>query len=184
MIITTRHLSETIPYLGPELRPHYILSKHRIEGSALIAFEGPCLVETGHLVDWEDRLANDHIRAERMVHFLGEFFGLGLREGVFMQRLFVAQLEEELLSQGISVLRDGDDLFVGDRKMSVSIVTASAVSVLLHTGVNIDPAGAPVPAIGLRELGLESGKFAQAALKRFEMEWNSIQRATTKVRPV
>lgn len=183
-MITTRWLPEPRPYTGPELRPHYILSSTRIEGSALIAFAGPCHVVTDHLVDWEDRLANDHIQAKQMLHFLGEFFGLGLREGVWLQRLFVAQLAEELLARGVSVRRDGDDLFVGDRKMSVSIVTASAVSILLHTGVNIDPAGAPVPAVGLAELGIDPASFAQAALCRFETEWHSIHRATTKVRPV
>ncbi len=183
-MMTTRLLDEVMTYSGPELRPHYILSRFRIEGSALVAFEGACLVKTDDLVDWEDRLANDHICAARMVHFLGEFFGMGLREGVFLQRLFVAQLEEELLAHGVTVSRDGDDLFVGERKMSVSIVTASAVSVLLHMGVNIDPTGAPVPAIGLAEVGVDVRAFAAGALRRFETEWHSIQRATTKVRPV
>lgn len=183
-MITTRRIEDSIAYTGPELRPHYILSKFRIEGSALVAFEGHCHVVTDHLVDWEDRLANDSIQAARMIHFLGEFFGLGLREGVFMQRLFIAQLAEQLAGHGIEVRRDGDDLFVAERKLSVSIVTASAVSVLMHTGINIDPAGAPVPAVGLKELAVNTRGFASEALRRFESEWHSIHRATTKVRPV
>src|SRR6185436_2386929 len=115
-----------------------------------------------------------------MVHFIGEFFGAPLREGVVIQRLFMASvgesLNERLRSGGASelLLRRGDDLFFKDRKLSVSIVTASPVSLLLHAGINIDPAGAPVPAIGLPELGIEdeaqARAWAEGVLARFAVE--------------
>jgi hypothetical protein len=130
-----------------------------------------------------------------MVHFIGEFFGMGLREGVFLQRLFMSTLgelvNETLISHGKAgdlVRRDGDDLFVGQgtaaRKLSVSIVTASPVSLLLHTGINIDPSGAPVPAIGLQELGVLPEQWVPRALERFKAEWESVDWACSKVRPV
>ncbi len=189
-------------YFGPELRPHFLLSEMGLRGSAIGAFMGPCEVKTDHMVDWEDRLANDHIAARKMVHFIGEFFGMGLREGVFMQRLFMASLGESLnsmagrLGKSWRVKRDGDDLFVftpeaspsGDleilRKLSVSIVTASPVSVLLHAGINIDPTGAPVAAVGLDEMGVLPEEWVPHALSRFSEEWESIQWACAKVRPV
>ena len=74
-MLKTQFLDKSIPYTGPELRPHFILSQFRIQGSAVVAFRGPCDVKTEALVDWEDRLAADSIRAAEMVHFLGEFFG-------------------------------------------------------------------------------------------------------------
>ena len=40
--------------------------------------------------------------------------------------------------------RKGDDLFLGEGKLSVSIATASPVSTLIHLGVNEDASGAPV----------------------------------------
>ncbi len=180
---------ERLDYTGRELAPHYLLSRFRLEGSTLAAFRGSCKVETEHLVDWEDRLANDRIEAREMVHFLGEFFGWGLREGVFAQRLLMAVAFEELLKAGVkNAWRDGDDLYIGrpgeKRKLSVSIVTASPVSILLHAGINIDPAGAPVPAIGLTELGVEPGAWTRAVLDRFSKEVRTIAVACTKVRPV
>jgi hypothetical protein len=155
-----------------------------------VAFIGPCRVETDQLVDWEDRLAHDRIEAREMVHFLGEFFGAGLREGVLLQRLFMSivgqSVDERLESAGLTdrVRRDGDDLFVRGRKMSVSIVTASPVSLLLHSGINVDPAGAPVSAIGLAELGIEPRALAREILERFEREWDGVEWACAKVRPV
>ena len=178
-------------YTGVELRPHFLLTELGLKGSALGAFIGPCRVATEHLVDWEDRLAHDRIEAKSMVHFIGEFFGATLKEGVLRQRLFMAQvgqtLNDELLKKGTPekrLHRDGDDLFSLGRKLSVSIVTASPVSQLLHVGINIDPAGAPVPAIGLAELGIEAEAWIPKVLAAFAEEWDSMEWACAKVRPV
>lgn len=187
-----------LPYTGPELRPHFLLSRFRVEGSALAVFIGPCDVKTDHLVDWEDRLASDSIRAKSMLHFLGEFFGITLREGVWIQRLIVSELATRLQwLPGVrpgSIFRDGDDLFwTGDAnngrsKLSVSIVTASPISVLLHLGINIDSSGAPVQAAGLKDLGLgstdEVKSLVREVLEWFESEYRSVARACVKVRPV
>ena len=176
------------PYTGVELRPHFLLTELGLRGSGVGAFTGPCRVATEHLVDWEDRIAQDRIEARRMVHFIGEFFGVGLREGVLAQRLLMAlmgeSLGERLRAAGRFVLREGDDLFVDRRKLTVSIATASPVSLLLHVGVNIDPEGAPVPAIGLTELGVSPEEWVPAVLERFAGEWEGIDWACAKVRPV
>ncbi|MBC7387066.1 MAG: DUF366 family protein [Cryobacterium sp.] len=206
MQIQIRFIPEQTAYLGPELRPHFLLEKWKIRGSALAAFVGPCEVKTGDLVDWEDRLENDFIRAKLMVHFLGEFFGISLSEGVLYQRLFMATAGAEISrATGKPVSRDGDDLFWFDgkdpRKLSVSIVTASPVSVLLHAGINLDAAGAPVKAAGLFDLGMRglnpSDSTAPSSaesepitalvmriLELFQAEVASIEWACAKVRPV
>jgi hypothetical protein len=188
--ITTRFEEKPRTYTGVELRPHFLLTELGLQGTALAAFVGPCQVATEHLVDWEDRLAEDHIQAAQMVHFIGEFFGASLREGVLRQRLFMATLREILdgllreAGKPEAIVREGDDLFLRGRKLSVSIVTASPVSQLLHVGINVDPGGAPVPAIGLEELGVSPEAFARMALERFASEWGSMEWACTKVRPV
>ena len=177
------------PYTGRELRPHFLLSQLGLKGSAVGAFIGSCQVETEDLVDLEDSLAGDRIEARWMIHFLGEFFGISLREGVLIQRLVMAILGESLSARlpqtsGLSIRRDGDDLFVGDQKLSVSIVTASPVSQLLHIGINIDPTGAPVSAIGLQKLGIIPDEWIPEALQRISSELDSMNWACAKVRPV
>ena len=189
MIFATGMMKKQMSYSGDELRPHFLLTQMGLKGSALGSFIGPCSVKTESLVDWEDRIAQDHIEAKMMVHFIGEFFGMTLREGVLAQRLLMAimgqTLNERLLKMGKAPLRrEGDDLFLGTRKLSVSIVTASPVSQLLHAGINIDPAGAPVPAIGLAELGIEPEAWISEVLSVFTEEWEGIEWACAKVRPV
>jgi hypothetical protein len=179
-------------YTGQELRPHFLLQELGLKGSGIGVFTGACHVKTEHLVDWEDRLGNDRIEAVRMLHFIGEFFGMSLNEGVLTQRFFMATLadvlNEDLLKAPARITRKGDDLFAGDsqapRKLSVSIVTASPVSVLLHVGINIDPGGAPVPAVGLKELAVDPDALIRGVKERFLDEWNDMKWACTKVRPV
>jgi uncharacterized protein len=184
MAIRTFFSEQPRPYTGVELRPHFLLTELGLRGSAVGAFIGPCQVKTEHLVDWEDRIAHDRIEAGSMVHFIGEFFGMGLAEGVVRQRLLMATIGQLVDGGRGRVRRDGDDLFVLNRKLSVSIATASPVSLLLHVGINIDPSGAPVPAIGLKELEIEPKKFVTDTLGAFASEWDSIEWACAKVRPV
>jgi hypothetical protein len=214
MRITTKMMDELLPYRGPELRPHFLLETWRLSGSAVAGFLGPCEVATGDLVDWEDRLAGDFIRSKLMLHFLGEFFGSSLEEGVLYQRIFMSIAAQEIaLLTGERIVRSGDDLFWMDpgsmpkgekteewaaregRKLSVSIVTASPVSRLLHVGINIDATGAPVRAAGLMDLGIvPRGQGAQdllpardlgaRILRAFSDEIEGVEWACAKVRPV
>ncbi len=188
------HSKEEIPYTGPELSPHFILKKFSVRGTALVAFIGPCQVQTEHMVDWEDRLAEDRIQSKKMIHFLGEFFGANIREMVFYQRLLIATFQQSLNrmlreSTGNNptlnlVSRSGDDLFWAGRNLSVSIVTASPVSQLLHIGINIDPTGAPVAAVGLDEMQIHPVEWITSTLKEIQEEWDSVEWACAKVRPV
>jgi len=198
--------SAEVPYFGPELRPHYLLSRYGIRGSGMVAFVGPCHVKTDHLVDWEDRIEQDFIRAEKMVHFIGEFFGFTPREGVLFQRLFMSVIGDEIRSTlakrdpagscaSWGLLRKGDDLYLYPasgspqdssqwKKLSVSIVAPSGSSQLLHAGLNIDPTGAPVAAIGLQELGIDPHTLIRSVFERISREWNGVEWACTKVRAV
>lgn len=176
-----------LTYTGRELRPHWGLEQTKVYGSLVTAFIGPCEVPTEHLVDMEDRLAVDMIRAGSMLHFIGELFGSSLESGVLYQRLFMVWAERLLKEAGLHATRSGDDLFVGDRKLSVSIATVSPVSVLVHWALNIDPTGAPVKAIGLNELGWKNPEvlaFAKKLLTHYIGELEEIRLAQCKVRPV
>ena len=96
--------------------------------------------------------------------------------------------ETECPNEAIS---EGDDLFVfiddraggTPRKLSVSVATRSARGTgLTHLGLNVDPTGAPVPAIGLAELGLDPRPLADDVLRRYAAEIAGVRHALTKVR--
>jgi hypothetical protein len=185
-IIEMRFLGEGIDYTGLELRSHFIRQRTRIASDGLIAFVGRCEVDGARLVDLEDAAAGSVIRARKMLHFIGEHFQCPLREGNARLRLFAAVVKEaiEEMAPGTPAARRGDDLFVNGRKLTVAICTVSPVSTLFHFGVNVDPLGAPVPAVGLAELGIETAPFALSVLERYRLECESIELALRKVRGV
>jgi hypothetical protein len=185
-VVQTRFVAEPIDYDGRQLRSHFIRERAGLHTDGLIAFIGRCDVRGDSLVDLKDAERGDSIIAARMLHFIGECFSIGLREGNLRLRLLVGTAREilEESAGGARISRDGDDLFVGERKLSVAICTMSPVSVLFHFGINIDPSGAPVPAVGLGELGIDPVEFARVLLERYRTESVSIELALRKVRGV
>lgn len=179
-------LRETFPYTGRELRAGWIRSKTKLDGGdAAIAWVGPCRVETEDLVDQDDARAGSFIEAAQMAHVVVEHPGCTLQAAVLRQRLLVCILGEELGRHGVDCGRDGDDLYVGDRKLTVSIAApARGGACLIHLGINVDPAGAPVPAVGLAELGVPPYELLTAILEAYRVELEQAAHAEEKVREV
>ena len=182
----TIFIDDEIKYIGSQLAPHWIYRNFHLQGDAIAAFIGECKVDLTEMVDIEDVINNEPIYSKNMLSFITEQFGIGLSEGVFRQRLLMCIIKELLEEKGIFVVRNGDDLMIDGRKLSVSIATKSITSVLIHTGLNIVSEGAPVNASGLSsELGINDIKsFALEVMKRYSDELEDIKYACTKVRGV
>jgi hypothetical protein len=182
----TKYLDEEIKYIGSQLAPHWIYKNFKIQGDAIVAFCGECEVKLTEMVDIEDVINNEPIYSKYMLSFITEQFNVNLVEGVFRQRLLICIIKEELEKRGVFVVREGDDLMINNRKLSVSIATKSQTSILIHTGLNILSEGAPISASGLKsELGIEDIKeFAQEIMRKYSEEIEDIILASTKVRGV
>ncbi len=179
-------IDEKIKYIGSQLAPHWIYKNFKIQGDAIVGFTGECEVKLTEMVDIEDVINNEPIYSKDMLSFISEQFGINLVEGVLRQRLLICTIKEALEKRGIKVVRNGDDLFVDNKKLTVSIATKSVTSVLIHTGVNIDSTGAPVKACGLKnDLGINDiEEFAQEIMQNYAEELEDINLASTKVRGV
>lgn len=207
----TKFIEHEIKYTGEELAPHWIYKKFHLQGDAIVAFVGECEVKLTEMVDIEDVINNEPIYSKSMLSFIIEQFNLGLVEGVIRQRLLICiikeTIEEFLLTSlnsaspaptgslaspqlsgslchlsPFTIKRSGDDIFVNDKKLSVSIATKSLTSVLIHVGLNIDPSGAPVDAIGLNFLKISDIKeFAKIIMLKYSQEIDDIILASTKV---
>ena len=184
--LETAFIAEEIEYTGTELRSHFVREKSGIEWDGVVAFIGACGVSGERLVDLEDAEEQHEIVSKRMLHFIAEHCQQPLREGNVRLRLFASIVKETLeeMSPGIAITRDGDDLYVNGRKLTVAICTASSLSTLFHYGININPAGAPVAAVGLKKFDIDPKKFGESILDRYERECESIERAIRKVRGV
>lgn len=181
----TKFIEEEIKYTGNELSPHWLYRKFHLQGDAIVAFCGECEVNLSEMVDIEDVINNEPIYSKFMLNFIIEQFNIELIEGVARQRLLICIIKEALeerLKNNHEIIRRGDDIYIDDKKLSVSIATKSPTSVLIHTGINIDPTGAPIDAIGLEFLQIHDIKgFAENVMLKYSHEIEDIILASTKV---
>ena len=185
-------ITERIDYDGSQLASHFAYKTASLVGDSIVAFVGSCDVRAECMVDVADLANGCKIVSRQMLHFIVEHFDTDLARAVLRQRLLVSILQQDV-NAGLRehnsdrfVERDGDDLFVSGRKLTVSVATASLVSCLIHLGVNIDPRGAPNDAIGLSELlprkGLEP--LTTDVMVKYVAEHDSVKDAMALVRGV
>jgi len=179
-----RILDGTVAYTGAELRGGWVVERTGLRGDAAAAFVGPCHVPNENLVDLDDARAGEFIRAASMAHVIVEHPGCTLEVAVLRQRLLVTILADALAGEGKLARRDGDDIYYDGRKLTVSIAAPSPASCVIHLGINVDPDGAPVPAVGLCEMGLDARRVLESLLVRYARELATVAHATTKVRTV
>ncbi len=183
--LQTAWLPPVTPYDGSQLRPHWIRRTTGLVGDALIAFRGPCRLARTEIADLEDQLEGPGIAGDDMLHFVEEVFDDGdIGRALLRQRLFAATMLELLLARapGAPLRRDGDDLFAGDGKLSISVATRSLISGLMHFALNVTNSGTPVRTASLTDLGVEPRELAEAALRQAALERGSMRRARCQVR--
>ena len=180
-----KFLDNETTYYGTELRSSFINEVSGLIDNAIVAFIGPADVELKHMVDLDDVKKGVGIKSKLMLHFIIQHKDVELQEMVWRQRLFICICKECLNKKGVSrILRKGDDLFIDDKKLSVSIATSSDNCSLIHTGINIDADLAPVPAIGLNQFGVDPKELALDIMQNYVQESKSADHAKTKVKKV
>ena len=178
-------------YDGTQLCAHWAYRTRGLAGDSIVAFRGPCRVSFEKMVDLADVLAQSPIYGPDMLHLIVEHFDLELEKTIFRQRLLICLIKEileaerERAVQGI--VRDGDDLYIDERKLSISIATITPVSTMIHTGLNLRSGGVPVKAVGLLELGWtekEIPGLAEQICRKYVAELQSVRLARCKVKGV
>jgi hypothetical protein len=186
----THFIEKKMTYDGSQLRSLFAYLDHGVLGPSIISWVGPCNIPFAHMVDGEDLLARAVIEGNEMLHFIIEFFDRDLFSGVAVQRLFASICRDHLAEKAKFVLgdknlrRDGDDIYLDDRKLSISIATKSPVSTMIHFAMNVTNEGTPVKTLALADLKLDAETVAEEIMVIFRKEYLDIVTATQKVRPV
>lgn len=185
----SKFVEEEIVYTGHQLSSNWIYKSFDVLGDCIVAFCGPAEVKTEDLVDLQDLKQNLFIYSKDMLHFIVEHFDIDLEKAIYRQRLLICIIYEELNNKINKVnniakyifRRTGDDIFINDKKLTVSIATKTLVSTLIHVGINIDISGTPVPTEGLNNLKIEVNSFATEIISRYCQEVDDISMARCKV---
>ncbi len=178
---------EQFQYNGAQLRSSFAAKYFALTGDSIVAWRGSCDISLENMVDGEDREANAEIRGADMVHFIVEVFNFNLLGVTALQRLLAAiakdvvvRLSPEKKMTG-DLRREGDDLWIGERKLSISVATVTPVSAVIHFAVDVNNEGTPVPTVSLEDLKILPQNFAVALMDSFRKEFLGIHSASEKV---
>lgn len=166
---------EIILYDGTQLSSLWAYRTWGIQGDSIISFRGPCRVDFKEMVDMEDVLKRSPIYSPDMLHFIVEHFDQDLEKAVLRQRLLVVIIKEILESGQVRIKRSGDDLYINEHKLSISIATVTPVSTMIHTGLNISRESVPVKAACLLESGWEQGQLPALAAEICQLYINEVR---------
>ncbi|WP_440946842.1 DUF366 family protein [Methanosarcina sp. T3] len=178
-------LPEKFDYDGSQISSLWAYNSFGVQEDSIIVFRGACDVKIEHMIDLEDRRANESIRSEDMVSFIIEHFDSADLKLVYArQRLFTAIVKEHLGGLGVHTAREGDDLFFKGKKLTVSIASTSAVSQKIHFGINVSH-----EIYGnLREAGIGDDesivRFMQEIGEAYVREFEDIEKDLRKSRPL
>jgi hypothetical protein len=183
-------IEKKFAYDGSQLHSLFGYLEHGVQGPSIVSWIGPCNISNEHMVDGEDLLAKALIQGDEMLHFIIELFDRDLFAGVSVQRLFASIAKDYIESKSPKILaqkklhRDGDDIYLGEQKLSISIATRSPVSTLVHFAMNVTNRGTPVKTLSFEDLELDPVRVAEDLMNSFRKEFTSMLTATQKVRPV
>lgn len=189
----SKYIDNEFKYDGTQLKSLFAYMNYGIAGDSILSWQGPCAIDFSNMIDGEDCREGSEIRGDKMLHFIVEKFAVNLFSAVCLQRLLASlaiDVLQDLVPSGADAAqwvhelhRDGDDIFLRDRKFSISIATVSPVSALIHFAVNITNEGTPVRTLSLADFEIDPLQFAQALIEKFVEETEAIEFATQKVRP-
>lgn len=178
-------LPDKFDYDGYQISSLWAYNSFGVQEDSVVVFRGACDVKIEHMIDLEDRRANESIWSEDMVSFIIEHFdSTDLKLIYARQRLFTAIVRESLAGMGVQTTREGDDLFLKGKKLTVSIASTSAVSQKIHFGINVshDVYG------NMKEAGIgeddQVASFMQAIGEAYVREFEDIEKDLRKSRPL
>ncbi|NPE28553.1 DUF366 family protein [Methanococcoides sp. SA1] len=177
-------LDEKVHYDGSQISSLWAYNLKGVQYDSIVAFRGGCDVKIEHMIDLEDKRMGDSIYSTDMLHFLIEHFdSTDLKLVYARQRLFTSIVAESLSANGIVTTRQGDDLFVDGKKLTISIASTSAVSQKIHFGINVyhDFYG------NLNDVGIDEAKAVSLLTDigdRYVAEIHDIEMDLRKSRPL
>lgn len=194
MTITHKHVDEIFEYDGSQINPSWAFQEFGIYGSSIVTWIGPVNITPDNLKDFAD--VGLEIKSSNMVNFICEFFDqqpTNMRIAYLRQRLLVMIFREILTEYGVVTTREGDDIFVGGAKLSISIASVSLSSAKIHFALNLEDRGTPddVKTIGLYDIKINNQQvftennlmeLINKTVSRFIDELETIEKDISKTR--
>ncbi len=171
MIIEVRE--ETLFYDGSQIEPLWAYKEFGVLGDSIVVFRGGMYISLDKMKDFEDIRGKMEIKGDEVLHLVIEKFDSpgNIFTSYLLQRLLIVSAQSVLEIYGVETARSGDDLYVIDDKLTVSIATASIASEKIHLGINVTTSGTPkdVAVTSLASFGIGSDECLSIGREIAEM---------------
>lgn len=175
-------------YDGSQINPSWAFQEFGVKDSTIVSWVGPMNILGDNLIDYED--VGVDIKGNLMLNFIVEHFDEqpgNLKLAYHRQRMLVMITRDKLLDYGIRTTQDGDDIFIDNKKLSVSIATASISTMKMHFALNITTEGTPdnveTSALEDNNMSMEQIHELQDSIANTYMEYiETIDKDITKTR--
>jgi len=179
-------LKDIINYDGSQISQLWAYNMG-IKGDSVVCFHGPMYITPNNMKDLEDEINRKIIKGDDLVHIIVEKFDSpgNIKLAYYMQRLLIVSIKDVLEKYEIKAERDGDDIFIDKKKLTVSIASAGVSSEKIHCGINITNNGTPddIETSSLLDIGIDDWvTFAKEVSCKFIKEIDDIENDITKTR--
>lgn len=181
-----KFINKTIDYTGKQLVSFWTYKNFGIAPPSIVAFIGKCNVFFKYMVDIEDKKNKKKIFSEKMLHFIVEEKKRDLEKIILRQRLLINLIKDEFcfLLPHRKIYRKENNLYEGNKKLTVCVATLSNYSGLIHLGINISNRNTPIKTCSLQNYHISPLKFGETILKKFTDEYFKIKEEEKKVKKV
>jgi hypothetical protein len=189
--------NKKITYDGSQFQAQYTSNNYEIIGNSILIFRGGMKLSPEEMVDLKDIQREGHlseilISSDDSLHLIIEEFDIqppNLEIQYYRLRILIQIIIESLEEKGITIKREGTDIYVNSSKLSVAIASVGISSSKIHFGINIGNSGFPahVNAVGLLKLNFKENEIYEWILnlaKQYITEIYMVKEDISKTRSI
>ncbi len=168
------------------MRPHWALKKFDLWGDSMVIFRGPMNIKPDEGIDLKEFKRGTVFPKGDILHFIIEHFNDELEKGVLRQNILVSIAEEKLahrIGSSQKILRWGDDLYDEDRRLTLTAVAPTLVSVKIHLGICID-ADEDAGFAGISEYSLDPNELGEVIGNQYRADIRRLREKCWRMRPI
>ncbi|RKZ33730.1 hypothetical protein DRQ33_03645 [bacterium] len=168
------------------MRPHWALKEFDLWGDSMVIFRGPMNVTPQECIDLKEYKRGTVFPKGDLLHFVIEHFNDNLETGILRQNILVSIAEEKLvhrIGSAQKVLRWGDDLYDEDKRLTLTAVAPTLVSVKIHFGICIDSFPESGFA-GIDEYSLDPIELGEVIGNQYRADIRRLREKCWRMRPI
>jgi uncharacterized protein len=178
-------LPEPLPMTIEAMKPHWALLRFDLWGNSMVIFKGQMKIDQKDMIDLKEFKRGALFPKGEMLHFVIEHFDDDTEKGVLRQNILVNIAEEKLSHRlsGRRIIRWGDDLYDEDRRITLTAVSKTPVSVKIHFGLCIET-DSEAGYTGLKEYDLDVHELAEVVGNQYRADMKRLAEKCWRLRPV